>query len=315
MKKILLFFLIGLYANVLCAQSSHFGLVLHGGAGYLNMKNNSEKMNVYKASLQAALDSGYRKLENGATAEEVVVAVIMILENDSLFNAGRGAVLTADGVAELDASIMTGHDQQAGAVSGLRHIKNPILAAQLVKEKSAHVMLSGYGAEQFALANGLDSVPNHYFITHSVHNRWLESSKIDKFGTVGCVVIDRFGNMAAGTSTGGMMMKKFGRIGDAPIIGAGTYAKNNLIAVSCTGHGEYFIKTSAAYQVAARIKWGRQKPKRAISETLKEIKTLGGSGGIIAIDHSAKLYTDYNTEGMFRAGRNSRGESFVKIYE
>lgn len=303
------------YSAYILAQELPFGLVLHGGAGYMQLKSNPEKSKIYLSSLQVALDSGYAMLQNGYFAEEVVAAVIVILENDPLFNAGRGAVLTRDGIAELDASIMTGQDMNAGAVCGLTNIKNPILAALSVKNKSEHVMLSGKGAEQFALSQGLDTVPNSYFITEEIRRKWMEASERDKFGTVGCVALDKKGNLAAGTSTGGMMLKKFGRIGDAPIIGAGTFAKNNLIAVSCTGHGEFFIRTSAAHQVAARMEYGRQKPSQAIRETLNQIKLLGGSGGIIAIDSKGKIYTDYTTEGMFRAGRNSRGDSFVKIYE
>ncbi|GCD77584.1 MAG: isoaspartyl peptidase/L-asparaginase family protein [Thermaurantimonas sp.] len=299
----------------LFGQIQNFGLVLHGGAGYMALRNNPEKVNVYLAALNAALDSGYSMLQRGESAEQVVIHVVMMLENNTLFNAGRGAVLTEEGIAELDASIMTGYDQKAGAVSGLRHVKNPILAAQAVKDKTQHVMLSGAGAEKFIFSIGLDSVPNSYFITDDMRARWEEALKNQKYGTVGCVALDKDGNLAAGTSTGGMLMKKFGRIGDAPIIGAGTYAKNGLIAVSCTGHGEYFIRTSAAYQVAARMRFGRQKASKAIRSTLEEIKNLGGSGGMIAIDDKGNLYHDYNTEGMFRAGRNSKGNRFAKIYE
>ncbi|MFN3952289.1 MAG: isoaspartyl peptidase/L-asparaginase family protein [Thermaurantimonas sp.] len=304
-----------LYSLNLFSQEYTYGLVLHGGAGNMRLKNQPEKARMYINSLQAALDSGYRMLQMGFSSEEVVVAVVTLLENDSLFNAGRGAVLTHQGIAELDASLMTGHDQNAGAVCGVKQIKNPILAAQYVKNHSEHVMLSGRGAEQFAIVQGLDTVPNSYFITEEVRRKWIEASQSEKFGTVGCVALDRKGNLAAGTSTGGMMMKKFGRIGDAPIIGAGTFAKNGLIAVSCTGHGEYFIRTSAAYQIAARIEYGKQKPTKAIRETLKTIKELGGTGGVIAIDSKGNIYHEYTTEGMFRAGRNSRGDSFVKIYE
>lgn len=308
------FFYLLYSVNVLSQQHS-YGLLLHGGAGNMRLKNQPEKALIYTKSLQAALDSGYRMLQMGYSAEEVVVAVIVFLENDSLFNAGRGAVLTHGGKAELDASIMTGHDQNAGAVCGITQIKNPILAAQSVKNHSEHVMLSGRGAEQFAITQGLDTVPNSYFITEEVRRKWSEALQNEKFGTVGCVALDQMGNLAAGTSTGGMMMKKFGRIGDAPVIGAGTFAKNGLIAVSCTGHGEYFIRASAAYQVAARMEYGKQKPAKAMRETLKTIKLLGGTGGVIAIDSKGNMYAEYTTEGMFRAGRNSRGDSFVKIYE
>lgn len=313
-KIVMLFAGLILCVNVV-GQTSPYGLVLHGGAGSLNLRNNPEKSRIYLSSLQTALDSGYSMLEKGFSAEDVVVAVIILLENDSLFNAGRGSVLTVDGIAELDASLMTGHDLNAGAISGLRHVKNPILAAQAVKNKSEHVMLSCRGAEQFAFAQGLDSVDNNYFVTEEMRKKWHNTPSLHKYGTVGCVVLDQNGNLAAGTSTGGMMMKRFGRIGDAPIIGAGTYARNQLIAVSCTGHGEYFIRSSAAYQVAARMAFGRQKAPRAIAETLKEIKSLGGTGGMIAIDSKGRMYSDYTTEGMFRAGRNSSGQSFVKIYE
>lgn len=296
-------------------QNKTYGLVIHGGAGDFNLRKNSESSEIYKSSLRQALDSGYNMLMNGYKAEDVVVAVISLLENDTLFNAGRGAVLTSDGIVELDASIMTGHDLGAGAVCGVRHIKNPIKAAQLVKNKSQHVMLTGEGAERFAFSYELDSVANDFFITERNKKRWLDRKDSEKFGTVGCVALDQFGNLAAGTSTGGMMFKKFGRVGDAPIIGAGTYAKNGNIAVSCTGHGEFFIRQVAAFQVAARIEYKRQSPSKAIQQTLQTIQKLGGTGGIIAIDQKGRLYTDFTTEGMFRAGRNSRGDYFVKIHK
>lgn len=299
----------------LFGQHVPYGLVLHGGAGYMALRNNPEKAKVYLEGLHAALDSGFAMLQRGESAEQVVIHVVMLLENNPLFNAGRGSVLTEEGTAELDASIMTGHDQKAGAVCGLRHIKNPVLAAQAVKDKSQHVMLSGAGAEKFLFSVGFDSVPNSYFITDDMRLKWQEALKNQKYGTVGCVALDTKGNLAAATSTGGMLMKKYGRIGDAPIIGAGTYAKNDLIAVSCTGHGEFFIRTSAAYQVAARMQFARQKAAKAIRNTLNDIKKLGGSGGMIAIDKKGNLYYDYNTEGMYRAGRNSKGDFFVKIYE
>ncbi|KFD40121.1 isoaspartyl peptidase/L-asparaginase family protein [Schleiferia thermophila] len=297
------------------AQNKPFGLVIHGGAGDFNLRKNPELAEVYRASLRHALDSGYRMLTNGHKAEDVVVAVIEILENDTLFNAGKGAVLTKEGHAELDASIMTGHDLAAGAVCGVRYIKNPIKAAQLVKNRSSHVLLSGPGAERFAFSNGLDSVANDFFITEKNKKRWLELKESEKFGTVGCVVLDQWGNLAAGTSTGGMMFKKFGRVGDAPIIGAGTYAQNEVIAISCTGHGEFFIRQVAAYQVAARIMYKKQAPAKAIQQTLATIKKLGGTGGMIAIDPKGRLYSDFTTNGMFRAGKNSLGNYFVKIHE
>ena len=245
------------------SQSGKFGLVIHGGAGTIRKTEmTAEKEAEYNRKLNEALQIGYTILDNGGISLDAVNAVINILEDSPLFNAGIGAVLTEKGEAELDASIMDGKTLMAGAVAGLKHVKNPINLARLVMEKSPHVMMAGEGAEEFARQNNLKMVDNKYFI---IDERWQQYLKImedrkkeanaEKHGTVGCVALDKKGNLAAGTSTGGMMMKKFGRIGDSPIIGAGTYANNNTCAVSATGQGEYFIRLGIARDISALIEY------------------------------------------------------------
>jgi len=289
-----------------------FTIAIHGGAGAMRPgRYSKQREEAYLASLDNALTKGEQLLESGAAAMDVVEQVIMLLENDSLFNAGRGAVLTAEGRCELDASVMNGRDKTGGAVSGVTNVKNPIKAARLVMEKTPHVLLSAEAANTWALEMGLERVPNAYFITQKRQQKY---DRMDKKGTVGCVVRDRNGNLAAGTSTGGMTDKAWGRIGDSPIIGAGTYADNASCAVSATGHGEYFIKESAAFQVHARMMFGGESLEEATQSTLAVIEELGGTGGLIAVDKEGNVSMPFTTAGMFRAVSSKEGRA-VKIYK
>jgi len=294
------------------SEKKNFAIVIHGGAGAMKPGRYSKKQeNAYLESLDRALSKGEQLLEQGAAAMDVVEQVIVMLENDSLFNAGRGAVLTADGRCELDASVMNGQDKTGGAVSGVTEVKNPIKAARLVMEETPHVLLSAEAANTWALEMGLERVPNSYFITQKRQQKY---DRMDKKGTVGCVVRDRNGNLAAGTSTGGMTGKAWGRIGDSPIIGAGTYADNASCAVSATGHGEYFIKESAAFQVHARVVYGGESLNEAARSTLDVIEKLGGKGGLIAVDAEGNVSMPFTTAGMFRAASSKEGR-MVKIYK
>lgn len=321
--------------------SPEFGLALHGGAGGMTREQlSTEQEAEYRAKLTEARDAGYAVLTAGGTALDAVVAVIRILEDSPLFNAGKGAVLNAEGRCEMDASIMDGRTQAAGAVAGVHHIKNPILLARDVMEKSPHVLLTGEGAEAFARQLGYEIVPASYFET-AVRRAELErmqaaekaratllrrvtptgagstaaqASAEGKFGTVGCVALDRHGNLAAGTSTGGMTNKKFGRVGDSPIIGAGTYASDATCAVSATGWGEFFIRVGVARDIAAQVEY-RQMPLVAAAEaTLAKVVELGGSGGVIVIDRQGRVAMPFTTAGMYRALRLSSGEALVELF-
>jgi len=303
----------------LYSQSPKFGLVIHGGAGTILKQNTpKEKETAYTEKLNEALSTGYKILETGGTSLDAVNAVINILEDSPLFNAGKGAVLTEKGEAELDASIMDGKTLAAGAVAGLKHIRNPINLARLVMEKGQNVMLIGEGAEEFAKQNGYEFVDNKYFITEE---RWQQYLKIKeaqdkKHGTVGCVALDKNGNLSAGTSTGGRMMKSFGRVGDAPIIGAGTYANNNTCAVSATGHGEYFIRLGVARDISSLIEYKNYTVDQAANEVIhNKLAKLGGTGGVIAIDKNGNVSMPFNTEGMFRGYYISNGKPFIKMFK
>ncbi|NVK28312.1 MAG: isoaspartyl peptidase/L-asparaginase [Flavobacteriia bacterium] len=288
-------------------------IVIHGGAGSITREGLSESVEAaYRKSLQAVLDSGYRWLNSGMKPEEVVARSISMMESDSLFNSGVGAVVTANGDAELDASIMRGNDLQAGAVSGLRHVEHPIQLARIVMDSSKHVMLSGTGAEDYALKMGFPLVDNSMFITHRRARQYAELIP-DKMGTVGVVVLDAKGNLAAGTSTGGMMMKEFGRIGDSPIIGSGTYADNDGCAVSCTGHGEYFIRHNVAGQLSLRVKLGENLSEAAHDLLFNTLNSREGAGGLIAIDANGNYTMPFNTQGMFRGVKNS-DTTYVGMY-
>ncbi|MEN8123681.1 MAG: isoaspartyl peptidase/L-asparaginase [Bacteroidota bacterium] len=312
-----------------------FALVIHGGAGTIKKEfMTDEQEKAYKDKLQEALDTGYKILENGGTAIEAVQKTINIMEDSPLFNAGKGAVFNNLGKQEMDASIMDGKTLNAGAVAGVSLIRNPINAALLVKDSTRHIMLSGKGAEEFAKQYGLRFEDATYFHTDKRYNQLqkaLEKEKIildhtainennliddHKLGTVGCVAIDKDHNIAAGTSTGGMTNKKFGRIGDSPIIGAGTYANNLTCGVSATGTGEYFIRTLAAHEVSNLIQYKNISLKEALKQVIHiEIDSLGGDGGLIGLDKNGNIAWDFNTEGMYRGYKKSTGESLIEIYK
>jgi len=303
------------FLNVFAQQSTitknkGYVIVLHGGAGDISAQNTPpEKQAALKSALTEALTAGKKVLSNGGTSLDAVVAAIKVLEDSPLFNAGKGAVLTAEGKAEMDAAIMDGKTLKAGAVAGITIVKNPITAARAVMDHSEHVMLAGKGAEQFAREQKLEIVDPAYFITPE---RWKSFQKMkeqdslkrvkEKFGTVGAVALDLDGNLAAATSTGGMMMKKFGRIGDSPIIGAGTYANNDACAVSCTGHGEFFIRYVVAYDIAAQMLYKDWSVDKASDFVINhKLKDVGGEGGAICLDRKGNIATPFNTPGMYRA--------------
>ena len=277
-------------------------IVVHGGAGTILKKNMSdEKEKKYKSKLEEAIRAGYQVLQNGGTSLDAVEQTIIILEDSPLFNAGKGAVFTHDKRNELDASIMEGSNLKAGAVAGVTHIKNPIRAARAVMEKSDHVLLAREGAEQFALLQKLDTVSPTYFFTEKRAKSLKRAKKEEKFGTVGCVALDQNGNIAAGTSTGGMTNKKWGRIGDSPIIGAGTYANNSTCGVSSTGWGEYFIRGVVAHDISAMMEYGGKSLKESANHVIHhKLTELGGTGGIIALDQKGNIAMEFNTEGMYR---------------
>jgi len=301
-------------------------IALHGGAGTIKRSNlTDEQETAYLEILDRAVTLGHSRLSSGAAGVDVVVEVIQILEDSPLFNAGVGAVMTWEGRHELDASIMSGADLNAGAVAGVTRIKSPIAAARAVMDESVHVMLAGEGAEAFAESQGLDMVANDYFTTarrrealerfRAQHSAGLEPSVDSKFGTVGVVVLDAHGNLAAGTSTGGMTGKRWGRIGDAPVIGAGTYADNASCAVSATGHGEYFIRYQVASDICSRIKYQSASLQRAASEVIHGVlRPAGGEGGIVAVDAQGNVAMEFNSEGMYRASIDARNEKTVAIY-
>lgn len=319
---------------MLAAQKKYV-LVIHGGAGTILKSNmTAEKENAYIAKLTEALQAGYAEIQKGSSSIEAVAASVVIMEDSPLFNAGKGAVFTAEGKNELDASIMYGKDKSAGAISGVHTIKNPILTAIAVMQKSEHVMLSGTGAEQFARDQNLELVDPHYFWTKDrweglqkvkkkeseqshkkiPQNNLRASYEIDqKFGTVGAVALDKNGTIAAGTSTGGMTNKKYGRIGDAPIIGAGTYA-DSRVGISATGWGEYFIRATAARTIAAKMEYQNKDIKTAAQETIDEIEKMGGDGGLIALDKNGNIAMPFNTAGMYRGAVTVDGEITIEIY-
>ena len=292
-------------------------VIVHGGAGNTTteMMNETQVENI-RAAIQFSLEKSQAHIANGGTSVEAVQIAINILENSEYFNAGKGAVFTAEGKHELDASIMNGSNRKAGAVAGLTNIKNPIDAAIAVMEYSPHVFLIGKGAESFSIFQGLDTVPQSYFYTERLYQEHLDElkAKAEKFGTVGAVAIDLQGNIAAGTSTGGMTNKEFGRVGDVPIIGAGTYAENGVGGLSATGHGEYFIRNVATYDIASQVKYGHKTLDQAGYETvMKKLKNQGGAGGVIGLDHKGNVVIHCNTAAMPRGYINSDGESVVKI--
>ena len=299
-------------------------LVIHGGAGTIlkeQMTDSIEKR--YREKLSEALLVGREVIIKGGTSVEAVVAVIEIFEDSPLFNAGKGAVFTAEGKNELDASIMDGATGMAGAVASLTHVKNPIKAARAVMEHSEHVMMIGSGAEKFAASQGIEMVNEDYLFTQKrfdQHRKALgEAVKAEplqkKYGTVGAVALDVYSNLAAGTSTGGMTNKQFGRVGDAPIIGAGTYANNASCAVSATGHGEFFIRNVVAYDIAALMTYRNMSVEEAADEVINgKLKALNGGGGVIALDREGNFAMPFNTPGMYRGYISMEGEPQVFIY-
>jgi beta-aspartyl-peptidase (threonine type) len=328
-------------------NTSPIGLVIHGGSGTITRENlSSTKEQALRAKLSQAIEAGYSIIEGGGTSLQAVTTSIVILENSPLFNAGHGAVFTADQTHELDASLMDGSNLNAGAVSSVRNVKNPILLAEKVMTHSRHVMLSGEGAEIFARQQDLEQVDNDYFSTdfrlkqlHKAQRREKQISSssgsgleldIDnsekpevnahdpqfKFGTVGVVAIDQNGNLAAGTSTGGMTNKRFGRIGDSPIIGAGTYADNRSCAVSATGHGEFFIRYTVAHDICARVLHGNKSLEQAADEVImQDLVKAKGSGGIIAIDKEGNFVMTFNSAGMYRGYKFNNTDLETLIYK
>lgn len=318
------------------ANEKPFAIAIHGGAGSISKANlTPELRQAYKDKLKEAVDKGSKVLEQGGDSLVAVQTAINVLENSPLFNAGVGAVYTYDGGHELDASIMDGKTMNAGAVAGVRHIANPIDLALAVMNKSEHVMLSGVGAEEFALTQGFTLVPNSHFDSDARYQQLLDARQklqaaeksaqiagiemkdLDyKFGTVGAVALDKNGNLAAGTSTGGMTAKRFGRIGDSPVIGAGTYAENGVCAVSATGHGEFFIRYQVAGDICAKVKYQQKSIIQAADEVINQrLITAGGSGGVIAVDHRGNIATPFNTEGMYRATRSNGEPAQVLIWQ
>lgn len=313
---------------------ANFGIVIHGGAGTIKKENMSDSLEqAYTAKLEEAIRTGHEILANGGTAVEAVQRTINVMENSELFNSAKGAVFTNEGKNELDASIMEGENLNAGAVAGVTNVKNPINLAYEVMVNSDHVLLSGKGAEQFAKEQGLEIVDPDYFYTERrfkamerAREREKEASnktafydpflKDEKFGTVGCAALDKHGNLAAGTSTGGMSNKKYNRIGDSPIIGAGTYANNKTCAVSSTGWGEYFIRGVVAYDISAMMEYKGVSLQEAASEVIqKKLPALGGDGGIIAIDNEGNVAMEFNTAGMYRATMNKNGKLEIAMYK
>jgi beta-aspartyl-peptidase (threonine type) len=305
-------------------QKKDYALVIHGGAGNITQANlPAEKAKQFEDKLTEVLKHGDSILKAGGTSLDAVESCVRMMEDCPLFNAGKGSVFNAEGKNEMDAAIMDGKTGQAGAVAGVTIIRNPITAARAVMEKSNHVMLSGKGAETFAAEQGLTIVSPDYFFTQSRWDAYLKAKANNdsienmdkKHGTVGCVAVDKYGNLAAATSTGGMTYKKYGRIGDTPVIGAGTYADNNTCAVSATGHGEFFIRNVVAYDIAAIMKYKSSTLAEAATEVVMiKLKKQGGIGGIIAVDKNGNIAMPFNTSGMFRGYVKAGGERMVGMF-
>jgi len=312
---------------------SKYAIAIHGGAGtILQSTMTSEKEKAYKAALQDAIEAGETVLKKGGSSLDAVEFAIVSLENNPLFNAGKGAVFTHNGKNEMDASIMYGKDLTAGAVAGVTNIKNPISLSRAVMEKSEHVLLTGAGAIDFAKKINAEFAPDDYFFVQMRYEQLQKAKESDtmildhtedkfengekKFGTVGCVALDIHGNIAAGTSTGGMTNKKFGRVGDSPIIGAGTYANNNTCAVSCTGHGEFFLRSVVAYDISCLMEYKGLTLKQACDiVVMDKLVKIGGEGGLIALDAKGNVELPFNSEGMYRAKKSSDSELYIGIYK
>ncbi|MBC6109672.1 isoaspartyl peptidase/L-asparaginase family protein [Pedobacter fastidiosus] len=341
MKSLKLFALLFFFISALnvSAQQKKYVMVIHGGAGTILKKNMTpEKEAAYVAALTAALNAGYAEIKAGKTSLDAVEATIHVLENDPHFNAGKGAVFTHDGRNELDAAIMDGKTLMAGAVAGVTTIKNPISAARAVMEKSEHVMMFGDGADKFAKEVGLEIVDPKYFWTKERWDGLQDAIKEDstkavldhgskkssllgtinhdyKFGTVGCVALDKAGNLAAGTSTGGMTNKKYGRVGDSPIIGAGTYCNNETAGISCTGWGEFYIRNVVAKTISDLMEYKGLSVADASKIVLDKVGKMGGDGGLIALDKKGNVAMPFNTEGMYRGTVTADGKIEVNIYK
>ncbi|MDI3527275.1 MAG: L-asparaginase / beta-aspartyl-peptidase [Tenuifilum sp.] len=316
MCKIIKIVLIAIVLNVQNIYSQNWSIAIHGGAGNMKPEHfTKEQLDEYKAELNKALSIGVAILKSGGSSLDAVEQVVRYLEDCPLFNAGKGAVFTHEGRNELDAAIMDGKTLNAGAVAGVRNVKNPISLARKVMEASPHVMLSGSGASEFAREQGLELVDSSYFFTKS---RWESLQRVlskEKMGTVGCVALDTHGNLAAATSTGGMTNKRWGRIGDSPIIGAGTYANNATCAVSATGHGEYFIRYTVAHDISALMEYQNLSLNAAAERVVMgKLLNAGGFGGIIAVDKMGNICTLMNTTGMFRAFASSKGLKGCEVF-
>jgi len=317
MKKVVFFFA---FTMMYCGKTTVnkpvvYGLVIHGGAGTITRKNmSSEKESAYRAKLTEALAAGFEVLEKGGSSMDAVETTIRIMEDSPLFNAGKGAVFTNAGTNELDASIMDGGTLKAGAVAGVKTIKNPISAARKVMEETWHVMLAGDGADNFAKEQGLEIVNNDYFYTERRWKALQKAQDAEKHGTVGCVALDRNGNLAAGTSTGGLTNKRWGRIGDTPIVGAGNYANNQTCGVSGTGQGEYFIRGNMAFDVSALMNYSSLSVEQAARQVIGKLSGRGGRGGLIAMDKNGNIAMPFNTEGMYRGYYLNGSEPIIKIY-
>ncbi|MES2140492.1 MAG: isoaspartyl peptidase/L-asparaginase [Bacteroidota bacterium] len=312
-----------------------FAIAIHGGAGAIPRSiMGAENEKNYKKGLEEALLAGDTILSSGGNALDAVEAAVNKLEDNPLFNAGRGAVFTNGGTNELDASIMDGKNLMAGAVTGIKNVKNPVSLARVVMEKSEHVFLSGAGAMEFAKKMNLEFAPDEYFFVQDRYDQLIQARESDqvvldhgntrgatgtpnsKKGTVGAVALDIHGNIAAATSTGGMTNKKFGRVGDSPIIGAGTYANNNTCAISCTGHGEFFIRSVVAYDISCLMEYKGLSLKEACDIVVyQKLVKIGGEGGLVAIDAKGNIEMPFNSEGMYRAMRKSGGEIYLGIYK
>ena len=312
-----------------------FSIVIHGGAGTILKEDMTPQLEqAYMQGLQDAVNAGYVVLEEGGTATNAVKAAIVILEDNLLFNAGRGSVFTKKGVQEMDAAIMDGKDLSAGAVAGVRNVRNPIELAAEVMEKSNHVFLSGKGANDFAIKQGIKLEPDEFFFSQFRYDQWKairdsdnysldhthqgleELLKDKKFGTIGAVACDANGNIAAATSTGGMTNKKYGRIGDSPLIGCGTYANNKTCAISCTGHGEPFIRAVAAYDVSCLMEYKGMSLQEAMDEVVhKKLLAMDGEGGMIGVDAAGNTAMVLNSAGMYRGMRDSDGGNYIGIYK
>ncbi len=340
MLKVKISILFIVIATISCAVkkdkgslNNNYALVIHGGAGNIVKKNFTQaKENEYRTTLNEALSKGIEKLKQGESAVKVVELVIKQLENSPLFNAGKGSVYSNNGKQMMDASIMDGKDLSCGSVAGVTNIKNPISAARVVKDETPHVFLYGEECQDFCVKYGIELEDASYFKTSRSWKQYQRALKKDnllldhdqgsineyneskKYGTVGCVVLDKQGNIAAGTSTGGLTNKKHGRIGDSPVIGAGTYADNASCAVSCTGVGEFFIRGTVARDISAQMEFGKKKLDEAGKLSMEKLEKLGGKGGFIAIDKNGNYTMMYNTKGMYRGYANSKGEITVSLF-